>query len=356
MNVLALTWSGLARIGAPAVRWWLRRRATHGNEIAARLAERTGQDSTPRPQGILIWLHAASVGETMSILPVLAELAAADAQVLLTTGTVTAARLLEDRLPALKLHNHVTQRFAPLDVPQWVAGFLNHWQPDVAGFVESELWPNLLAGCRQSGIRLVLINARLSARSFARWRRLPGLSRSVLAGVTEALAQSQIDAHRFRALGVARVSAPGNLKFAALALPANADELASLRALLAGRPVWIAASTHPGEEDFVFAAHRDLARRHPGLLTILAPPPPGTWRQPRRRRAAGRSCRHHARGWADAASGRDLDRRYLGRAGTILSPSPHRPYRAQPHCSGRRTKSAGASPPRLRSGRWATHG
>lgn len=271
MSVLAHGWSGLARLGAPAVRWWLRRRATQGKEIAARLAERTGQESTPRPQGALIWLHAASVGETMSILPVLAELAAADVQVLLTTGTVTAARLLEDRLPALGLHNHVRHRFAPLDVPQWVAGFLQHWQPNVAGFVESELWPNLLAGCRRRGVKLVLINARLSARSFARWRRVPGLTRTMFAGVTETLAQSQVDAHRFRALGAARVSAPGNLKFAAPDLPVDAGELASLRARLAGRPVWIAASTHPGEEDLIFAAHRDLARRHPGLLTILAP-------------------------------------------------------------------------------------
>ncbi|MSO91215.1 MAG: 3-deoxy-D-manno-octulosonic acid transferase [Acetobacteraceae bacterium] len=271
MSILALAWSGIARIGAPAARWWLRRRAARGKEIAGRLDERAGIDPTPRPSGTLIWIHAASVGETMSILPVLAELAAADVQVLLTTGTTTAARLLEDRLPALGLHEHVRQRFAPLDVPQWAAGFLDHWQPDVAGFVESELWPNLLAGCRTRGIRVVLINARLSARSFARWRRLPRLSHAILAGVTQTLAQSQVDAHRFRALGAARVSTPGNLKFAAQALPADAGDLARLGALLAGRPTWIAASTHPGEDDLVFTAHRDLARRHPGLLTILAP-------------------------------------------------------------------------------------
>src|SRR5262249_11573624 len=150
-----------------------------GKEVPERLAERRGIDATPRPAGRLIWLHAASVGETMSILPVLPQLTDAGAAVLLTTGTVTAARLLAQRLQpppaACVLH-----RFVPLDVPAWVGRFLDHWRPDIAGLVESELWPNLLAACRRRGIPTALINARLSERSLARWRRAPRLAAQLL--------------------------------------------------------------------------------------------------------------------------------------------------------------------------------
>jgi len=273
MKFLPVCWAGLTRLAAPFLRLLLRRRAQHGKEIFSRLSERRGIDPTPRPPGRLIWLHAASVGETMSILPVLTELAtrAPDAHVLLTTGTVTSATLLADRLPALGIHNRVIHRFVPLDVSPWVTRFLDHWRPDVAGFVESELWPNFLAGCRRRGVPLVLINARLSPRSFARWRRAPSLARHMLEAVTEVQPQSEADATRFRALGAPCVRESRDLKLAAPLLPVDAAELARLRTALSGRPIWVAASTHAPEEALIRAAHRLLAARHPGLLTILVP-------------------------------------------------------------------------------------
>lgn len=266
-------WNALTFAASPILRLLLRRRAARGKEIPARLHERRGIDSAPRPPGTLVWLHAASVGETMSILPVLSELLATApaVHVLVTTGTVTSARLLTDRLPALGLHDHVTHRFLPMDVLIWVGRFLDHWQPNVGGFVESELWPNLLTACRRRRIPLVLINARLSARSFMRWRRVRGLIAPMIDAVTEVQAQSEVDAHRFRALGAANVTAPGNLKFAAPVLPVNEAELERLGMQLFGRPAWVAASTHLGEEAAIFAIHRSLAPRHPGLLTILVP-------------------------------------------------------------------------------------
>jgi len=266
-------WAGTTRLAAPFLRLLLRRRARRGKEILSRLPERRGIDPTPRPPGRLIWLHAASVGETMSILPVLTELfaRAPDAHVLLTTGTVTSATLLARRLPTLGCHNRVLHRFVPLDVPRWVTFFLEHWRPDVAGFVESELWPNLLAGCRRRGIPLVLINARLSPRSFSWWRRVPSLARHMLEGVTEVQPQTNADAARFRALGAPRVGPPQNLKLAAPPLPVDAAELARLRETLSGRPVWVAASIHPPEDSLIRATHRLLAARHPGLLTIMVP-------------------------------------------------------------------------------------
>jgi len=250
----------------------LRLRLVRGKEMPGRLAERRGIDPTPRPPGRLLWLHAASVGETASILPVLPPLLAQapDLTVLITTGTVTAAKLLAQRL-APEQQVRVLHRFVPLDVPRWAGRFLDHWRPDAAAFLESELWPNLLAACHARHVKLMLVNARLSPRSFARWRRVPGFARDLLGVFDHVQARSEADAGRLRALGAGRVETPGDLKFAAPSLPVDAAALARLQALVTDRPVWLAASTHPGEEAAVFAAHRQIAARYPDLLTILAP-------------------------------------------------------------------------------------
>lgn len=269
---MAALWAAATAAAAPGLRIMLYLRLRRGKELAGRLAERRGVDSTPRPKGRLLWLHAASVGETVSVLPVLTALGerAPELTVLLTTGTVTSARLLARRLDA-GLEARVLHRFVPLDVPAWAARFLDHWRPDAAAFVESELWPNLLLACRRRAIPAMLVNARMSARSFAGWRRLPGLARAALGCFVQVRAQSDTDAERLRALGAHHVSAPGDLKFAAPPLPVDGTELERLRSLLDGRPVWVAASTHPGEEALILSVHQTLAAAHPGLLTILVP-------------------------------------------------------------------------------------
>lgn len=271
-GLIAITWRAAATLAAPALRVMLRRRAARGKEVAARLPERRGIDATPRPPGRLLWLHAASVGEAVSVLPVLSALAehAAAPHVLLTTGTVTSAALLARRLPELGL-GRVLHRFAPLDVPAWAARFLDHWRPDAAAFVESELWPNQLAALRARGVPLMLLNARISDRSLRGWLRAPRFAREVLGAFDRVQARSEEDAARLRRLGARRVEAPGDLKFAAESLPADEAELARLRALVGARPLWLAASTHPGEEEAAAAVHRLLAPAHPGLLTIIAP-------------------------------------------------------------------------------------
>jgi 3-deoxy-D-manno-octulosonic-acid transferase len=287
-------YAGLARLAAPLLRVLLRRRAGRGKEILARLGEREGIEASARPAGRLIWLHAASVGEAVSILPVLGALPA-EVRVLLTTGTVTSAALLARRLPELGLDGRVMHRFVPLDVPGWAGRFLDHWRPEVAGFVESEIWPNLLAACRARGIPAMLVNARISPRSFARWQRLGGLGRAVFASFAVAQAQSPAVAGRLRALGVRRVVDEGNLKFAAPPLPCDAAELGRLRAVLGGRPVWLAASTNAGEEALLLPVHDALAARFAGLLTIIVP------RHPERGAeiaalAGGRAVARRARG------------------------------------------------------------
>jgi len=271
-GVVAGLWHNGATLAAPGLRAMLRRRVGRGKEIQSRLPEREGIDPTPRPTGRLIWLHAASVGESQSILPVLSALRiqAPDTSILLTTGTVTSAALMAERLPALGLES-VLHRFVPLDVPGWVARFLDHWRPDAAGFVESELWPNLIGGCEARGIPMMLVNARMSARSLRGWQRAPGFARQMLGAFARVQAQSEIDAAHLRLLGARDVDAPGNLKLAAPPLPVDPVELARLRALTGARPIWLASSTHPGEEDVAGRVHRDLAAAHPGLLTIVVP-------------------------------------------------------------------------------------
>jgi len=267
-----LLWRGMTTFAAPLLPFWLRLRVRRGKEVPERICERRGHATRHRPPGRLLWVHAASVGEAASLLPVLTALhrIAPALPVLVTTGTVTSAALLADRLALLGL-DHVIHQFAPLDMRAWIRRFLDHWQPDAAAFVESELWPNTILEADARGIPLALINARMSVRSFARWRRAKGLARTLLTRFRLVQAQSGRDAGRLAELGARGVEAPGNLKFAAPPLPADPDTLRQLRAWFGQRPVWLAASTHPGEEAMVLEAHRALAPRHPGLLTVIAP-------------------------------------------------------------------------------------
>jgi 3-deoxy-D-manno-octulosonic-acid transferase len=274
MRPLALSlWAGVGRIAPPFLALLLRRRLRRAREISSRLPERRGIDPTPRPAGKLLWLHAASVGETVSILPVLDALARRqpDITVLMTTGSVTSADLFSARVAAMGIADRVLHRFVPLDVPAWAARFLDHWCPDAAAFVESELWPNLLAACKARKIPLMLVNARLSEKSFRQWRRLPATARAVLGSFTRIQARSQADADRLAALGGENIIAPGDLKFAADLLPVDKVEFLRLQRRLAGRPVWLAANTHPGEEKIMLEAHGLLTKDFPDLLTIIAP-------------------------------------------------------------------------------------
>ncbi len=269
MSPSVAAWRLGARLIAPAMPLHLALRARRGKEIAARLPERRGLGAA-RPPGRLFWLHAASVGETVSVLPVIEAMAARDPalHLLVTTGTVTSAEMLHRRLdPALA--PRVRHRFVPLDVPGWVARFLDGWRPDAGAFVESELWPNLLGAAQARGLPLALVNARMSQRSAVRWRWAPGLARGTLGAFRLVLARSPEDAARLAALGVAGARCWGDLKEAAPPLPADPAALAALRAAIGARPVFLAASTHPGEEAMAIAAHR--AAGVPRLLTILVP-------------------------------------------------------------------------------------
>lgn len=267
---------GLGRVLGPAfVAVALRVRRARGKEDPARWREKLGRTALPRPDGALIWVHAVSVGESLSVLPLLQALTArGDLHVLLTCTTVTAMDLMQGRVP-----DRVILQYLPVDVPGPVERFLGHWRPDVAVMVESEFWPRLIHSTHRRGIPLILANARMSDRSAARWARMRSVSAAILGRFAALVATDTAMAERLVALGAdpARVRVTGTLKRGAARLPVDAAERARLGAALAGRPVWLAASTHPGEEAAVLAAHRALCAERPEAMLILAPrhPPRG---------------------------------------------------------------------------------
>ncbi|MGL4634980.1 MAG: 3-deoxy-D-manno-octulosonic acid transferase [Beijerinckiaceae bacterium] len=263
-------YGGVSSLLYPAVRPLLNSRRKKGKEDAVRLPERKGIASLPRPEGVLIWLHGASVGEVISLLPIAEHFTSKGVHVMVTSGTVTSAEVAARRLPKGAFH-----QFVPLDLPAYVKRFLDHWKPDIGVFAESELWPNLVHAAQKSGTHLVIVNGRMSERSFNRWKRLPSFITSMLSRFELVLAQTEADGDRLRLLGAPRVQTIGNLKYDVTPPPADAAKLAALSAATKGRPVFVAASTHPGEEEQVAEAHRIAKAAVPGLLTVLIPRHPG---------------------------------------------------------------------------------
>ena len=258
----------ISRMIHPIARPFLRRRSQRGKEVPERLNERMGIASLPRPAGTLLWFHAASVGETNVVLPLIDALRRErpDLGILLTTVTVTSARIAAARLPKGAIH-----QFVPLDTPGFVKRFLSHWRPSMALFIESEIWPNLIMDADKRRIPLFLLNARISDRSFKRWLKLRGLSRPIFSRFAVVLAQSDALAKRLVKLGARKVISAGNLKFNSPPPPIDPAELARLKDAVGGRPVFLAASTHPGEDEIVVEAHKALVAGHPDLLTIIVP-------------------------------------------------------------------------------------
>ena len=252
--------------GSPVARRVLARRLQRGKEHPERLAERRGEPGLTRPRGPLVWVHGASVGEMLAAVPLIEHLRAQDFAVLVTSGTVTSAALAEQRLPDGAIH-----QFIPLDSPRFVQRFLDHWQPGLALFVESDLWPNLILSTAERKIPMIVINGRLSERSFGRWRLVSGAIAALLSRFDLCLAQSAADADRYTQLGAPRVISTGNLKLDVPAPPVDEAVLKRVGEIVGDRPVVAAASTHPGEEEAIIAAHQRLRGKFPNLLTVIAP-------------------------------------------------------------------------------------
>lgn len=245
-------------------------RLAEGKEDPERYGERLGRPGAPRPDGPLIWIHAASVGEALSVQELIRRLHEdrPDTTMLLTTGTRTSAELLASRLPRGALH-----QFAPIDTKPAVEGFLNHWQPDLAIWIESELWPRMIHDTDARGIPMMLMNARMSPDSYSKWRWMRGLAKALLGRFRRILTQDEQTMRRLRRLGapIARMRTIGTLKEGAQVLPFSESEHSAFLAEADGRPIWLASSTHEGEEALMSTAHHHLVRKTHRLLMVLVP-------------------------------------------------------------------------------------
>lgn len=258
---------GLGPLGPLFLLWRAKlSRANLGRQEHARISERLGRPGLARPEGRLAWLHGASAAEALALLPLHDKLGSVGFHVVLTTSGSSMASLAALRLPPKSLH-----QFAPLDVPKFMARFLDHWRPDIVLIGQSELWPNLIVETSRREIPLALVNARLSARSFLIWRNAPGLIGALMRRIDICLAQTENDAKRFAKFGARRVRVCGNPAYDLAPRPVDGPVLARLVARLGARPTWAAIATDPGEEEIVLEVHRRVAREFPDLVTIIAP-------------------------------------------------------------------------------------
>ncbi len=257
---------GFGSILYPFTGPFLRARARRGKEDHTRRGERYGYASWPRPPGPLVWLHAASVGESLAIMPLIKRMESFGISLVLTTGTVTSANIAQDRISERTIHQYV-----PMDMKRAVGRFLDHWQPDLAIFAESEIWPTTIQELAKRNIPQNLVNARMSDRSNKRWSRRTALAQAVFGNLSQVLAQSETDAERFTRLGAPRVQAVGNLKIDVGTPQIDPATYHAFKSMIGNRPTWIAASTHEGEEESVAQVHCMLTEHLPDLLTIIVP-------------------------------------------------------------------------------------
>ena len=256
----------LSALAAPLATPLIARRLKQGKEDPERLGERRGVASVERPPGPLIWIHGASVGEVLAAAGLIERLRALNVRILLTSGTVTSAAIVARRFPPDVIHQYI-----PFDSPRFVSAFLDHWKPGLALFIESDIWPNLILSSAERRIPMVIINGRMSPRSFPRWQKLRGTISTLLECFDLCLAQSDRDGERFAALGCPNVVTSGNLKLDVEGPPADVKKLERLREAMQRRLVFLAASTHPGEDEIILDAHRRLAARMPQLLSVIVP-------------------------------------------------------------------------------------
>lgn len=286
----AYRWAGAAAY--PMIGTYVAWRASKGKEERSRRRERYGKAGRARPDGPLVWMHAASVGETVAVTPLIRQINAFGINVVLTTGTVTSAQVASERLRDTVIHQYV-----PLDLKPAVSRFLDHWTPDLAIMAESEIWPMTILELGARRVPQVLVNGRLSDRSFASWSKRAYLAEALFENLAHVVAQSDVDAERFRTLGARPVTVSGNLKVDTVPPPVDESELTRLKAEIGARKVWAAVSTHEGEEAAAIEVHQLLRTRNADVLTVIVP------RHPDRADAIAASC---------AAAGLTVARRSAG--------------------------------------------
>ena len=257
-------WAGAAAY--PLIGGYIAWRAAKGKEESARRHERYGQSPLTRPPGPLVWVHAASVGETLAVVPLVTHIKSLGINVVMTTGTVTSARIVADRLAGMAMHQYV-----PLDLKPAVDRFLNHWSPDLAIMAESEIWPMTILELGAKRVPQVLVNGRLSDRSFGSWRKHPHIAEALFENLAHVVAQSELDGERFHRLGARPVTVSGNLKVDMEIPPVDEEALEAILAEIGSRKRWAAVSTHDGEEKIAASVHNLAKKRNSNVLTIVVP-------------------------------------------------------------------------------------
>lgn len=268
MSILRSGYFGLSWLSTPLISGYLKWRAFTGHEDKNRLKERKGMASISRPNKPLLWVHAVSVGEAVSALTLMQAILKKYPEIygLLTTTTVSSSKVIQQRLPKNIIH-----QYGPVDTPSAIKHFLNHWQPDLAIWVESELWPNLIHQTQERGIPTILFNGRMSPKSFSKWKKVKGMISPLLKRLSLCAVQSEEHAFFFKTLGATSVSIMGNAKMMMTPLSIDPQKYTTLKKEIGSRPLLFAASTHAHEEEIIIAAHKTLKRNYPDLLTILAP-------------------------------------------------------------------------------------
>jgi 3-deoxy-D-manno-octulosonic-acid transferase len=269
---LALRWYlRLAAALAPVWRWGLQRRLQRGKETPTSIQHKLALQMPARPQGLLVWGHAVGVGESMALAGLFHRLGEQRPE--LRFLITTTARTSGDALQRQGLPPRCQHQFAPVDTPDATARFMAHWRPSLALWCEMDLWPALICAADAQGVARVLVNARLSAKSLAKRRWGRWIYRVLLPGFVDVFAQNEASARGLAALGARpeSISVTGTIKVLSPAPACDASELARWQRALGQRPVWLLASSHPGEEALALAAHAELRQRDPDALLIIAP-------------------------------------------------------------------------------------
>lgn len=253
---------------SPIIYMWLVIRYIKGKEDKKRFYERLGYSKQPRPNGRVVWMHGASVGECLSMLPLVKKLLAENKNlsVMVTSGTVTSAALMAKRLPQGAFHQYI-----PVDFPWAAKRFVQYWNPTAVLWFESDFWPNLLVEINKKQHPLILLNGRISDKSFARWQKAPKTISAIQSLFSLSFGQTKEDARRLKVLGAKNVVSTGNLKFAAVYPPFDLKELKGLKKSIGDRPCWCMASSHSNEEEMGAFVHHQIKQEYKNLLTIISP-------------------------------------------------------------------------------------
>lgn len=259
----------LSTLFSPLIFLFLLIRLAKGKEDKSRFKERLGFATQQRPNARLVWLHAVSIGEVNSCFVLVSELIkSTNTSILITTTTLTSAQIVAEKLP--QFHGRVTHQFLPIDVPFCVKKFLSFWQPCIAIFMESEIWPSMLYELEKRGSKSFLVNARMSEKSFRKWSFVKKIGCNIFDFFTAIFVQKEADKKLFSALTNREVLFCGNLKSQA-EMRVDENEVQKLKSQIGARRFWLASNSHKGEEEIVIAIHKSLKQKFPDLLTILVP-------------------------------------------------------------------------------------